>query len=200
MKNSGVYREPRCGSRYNVKISNWLLQSHVTILKQALCSFSRKLCGIYFNQLNNQIKDVIRLMKRRTIFADKWLFFSKHYRNRTISQFRCSLIFLFDIKKRANCPVKRMTDDDSILAKNTCDRTWWMENLWKRWVQVKNRDDPKLFGTSVDMIFARRFDLADQYLCQFIQGMFSVSQSSRIFFVFSSPPPTPPPISTLILM
>ena len=52
-----------------------------------------------------------------------------------------------------------MTDDDSILAKTTCDEIRWLENLWKRWIQVKKGDDQKFFGTSMDMIFARSLGL-----------------------------------------
>ena len=34
LRTSSVYREPRSGSSYSVKISKWLLQSHVTIPKK----------------------------------------------------------------------------------------------------------------------------------------------------------------------
>ena len=32
LRTSGVYREPRSGSRYRVRISKWLLQSHLTMV------------------------------------------------------------------------------------------------------------------------------------------------------------------------
>ena len=33
LRTSGVHREPRSGSRYSIRISKWLLQSHLTMLK-----------------------------------------------------------------------------------------------------------------------------------------------------------------------
>ena len=46
-----------------------------------------------------------------------------------------------------------------------------------------------ILDTSMDMIFARSSDLADQYLCQFIHGIFSVSPSPRNFLPFLQAPP-----------
>ena len=99
LRTSGVYWEARSGSRYNVRISNWLLQSHVTILKQALCKFSRKLCGSDFNRFNNQNRSFLPTDEWENHFRRQMVFFPKHYRNKIISQLRCPLIFLFDIKK-----------------------------------------------------------------------------------------------------
>ena len=58
------------------------------------------------------------------------------------------------------------------------------------WTNCGN-DGFKFFGTSMDMIFARSLDLADKYLCQFIQEISSVSPSPRNFFRFCKPPPPP---------
>ena len=194
LRTSGVYREPRSGSRYNVRISKWLLQSHVTILKQTLCKCSRKLCGSDFNRLNNQNKNFLLIEEKENHFRRQLAHFfqstvgSKQFFNFVVPWFFCL------ISKRANCPWKKRTDDDSILAKITCDKIRWLDNLWKRWIQVKKKEDPEFFGTSMDMIFAESLDLANQYLCQFIQGIFSVSPSTRNFFRLCKPPlPNPHP-------
>ena len=95
-----------------------------------------------------------------------------------------------------------MTDDDSILAKATSDKIRWLENLWKRWIQAVEtmdwkKEDSEFFGTSMDMIFARSLDLADKYLCQFIQGIFPFLRPPGFFPFLQAP--TSPPIGTLIL-
>ena len=38
-----------------------------------------------------------------------------------------------------------MNDNDSIPAKTRCDKIRWLENLWKRWIQVKKKEHPKFF-------------------------------------------------------
>ena len=76
-RTSGVYREPRSGSRYNARISKWLLQSHVTILKQALCKFSRKLCGSDFVRLNNQNRSFLPIDEKENHFGRQMALFSQ---------------------------------------------------------------------------------------------------------------------------
>ena len=56
-----------------------------------------------------------------------------------------------------------MTNEESVPAKRTCYKSRWLENVWKRRFQMKRRENPEFVGTSIDLIFPRSVDIADQY-------------------------------------
>ena len=146
-------------------------------------------------------------MKGESFSQTNGSFFPKHYRIKKISQFCCSLIFLFDIKREPAVPEKEWSMMISFLQKTICDKIRWLDSRGNDGIILK-KGRTRIFGTFVDMIFARSLDLAHHTFRQFIgparpsrqfmQGIFSVSPSPRNFFRFCKPPP--PPISTLILL
>ena len=51
-----------------------------------------------------------------------------------------------------------MVDEDTRRAKTTCEKSQWLENLW-RCIENKKEWDPELYGTSIDIIFAKSVDI-----------------------------------------
>ena len=65
-----------------------------------------------------------------------------------------------------------MTNEESVPAKRTCYKIRWLENVWKRRFQMKRRENPEFVGTSIDLIFPRSVDIADQYYITSYEAFF----------------------------
>ena len=55
-----------------------------------------------------------------------------------------------------------MTDEDTTLAKTTCEKLQCLEKPWRRLIEVKKESDPEFYGTSI----AGSFPFVPHYVMQ----------------------------------
>ena len=59
-------------------------------------------------------------------------------------------------------------EDSNLLASASLSKIKWVENLWQKWIQSKQEEDPEFFGASIPSYFKMGATLACQYLAMFI--------------------------------